>query len=88
MNLGQALLALVPQEVWPVLQLRVDLLQSLRIVPRQLDLFPQVLGRVRALNRFDVEEAFAYQQSAASPDDPTARALAIFFENSCIATVR
>lgn len=42
-------------KVGPVDQLFVNLLEGFGVVVRQLDAFPEVGGRVGALNRLDVE---------------------------------
>lgn len=54
-NLGETLLALVGDEVGPVDELLVDLLKGLGVVVGKLDALPEVGGRVRTLDRLDVE---------------------------------
>ena len=58
-DLREALLALVHGEIWPVLELLVDLRKRLVVVPGQLDLLPQIGRAMSALNRLDVKEALA-----------------------------
>jgi len=49
------LLALVRQELRPIDEPLVDLLQRFGVVAAEADLFPPAAGQVRALGRFDVE---------------------------------
>lgn len=54
-DLGNALLALVDLPARPVDQVLVDLLERFRVVVRQSDLLPHVLGRMCSLDRLHVE---------------------------------
>lgn len=64
-NLGQPLLVLVHQELWPEREVSVDLLQRRCIRLTQLHLLPQLARRVRPLNRLHHQVAHACARARA-----------------------
>jgi len=58
-QLGQALLALVPLELRPELQVLVDQLQGLAVVLGETDFLPELVWQVRTLNGLHIEVAVA-----------------------------
>jgi len=58
-ELSKSLLALVPLELAPELELLVDDLEGLVIIAGQLDLLPELVGQMGSFDRLHVEVALA-----------------------------
>lgn len=60
MELGEPLFAFVALELGPELELLVYHFESLRVVPWQLDLFPELVGQMGPFDGFHVEIAHSF----------------------------
>lgn len=59
-DLGQPLLSLVRDEIPPILQLLINLLQRFAVITAQSDSFPLLCGRMSALGSLDVQIHFPF----------------------------